>query len=183
VNLRKELLVIHNLADKFPNSGSLKRALHEYYTAVESLKNIKEKEELRPLISILTDVAYHSPSVYRIFAAILSQLITLLPSNCEKIEVFDKIHKKFSKVPNTGHLDLWLQRISIKLVPEHRYDEPLCKLVSGENTDPIWGINEIDSELQKIIKETKIIDQIAIDNLDEIISADESNISNQYYLN
>lgn len=177
-DLQKMLIIIHNLAEQFPNTGSISRALNEYNNVIFHLENIKVAP--LPLISIVTDIAYHNPRVLPEFATILSKLLTFV-DNGAKQWVLKKIQDRFRKIPNTGHLELWLQRVSIKLNPHHSYDEFLCKLVSGEETNSIWGLEGIDNKLQDIIKDAKIIDQAIIDDLPDIIQADEFNIFHNSY--
>lgn len=125
--LQKQLLIIYNLSQQFPNSGSLVMALTDYHKRISNLT--KTKGDLLPLISIITDIAYHNPRTYAISSAILSLFIHLIESNDEKQSLVDKIIKRFEKIPNTGHLLIWLQRITIKFNKEYEYKEPLCQLV------------------------------------------------------
>ncbi len=168
-NLQKMLLIIHNLAEKFPNSGSLTRALHEYYDVIYPLEDIKSP---LPLISVVTDIAYHNPRTLSVFAAILSKLMIFV-SNDKKQELLKKIQDRFSKIPNTGHLDLWLQRISGQ---QYVSEELLCKIVFDKQKNPVWQMAGINTPLQDIIKNTKIIDKNIRDTLPPIIHKDEFNI-------
>jgi RNA-directed DNA polymerase len=178
-DLQKMLLIIHNLAEEFPNSGSLDRALCEYQKIIFSLKDI---ELPLPLISIVTDIAYHNPRIFPVFAAILHKFMEFIVSNDEKQKVLKKIQNRFRKIPNTGYLELWLQRISIGLDQQYPYAVSLSQLVSGKNIDPMWGIDGIDKDIQDIIKSTKIVDQNKINDLqNKTISADEFNIFHNSY--
>jgi hypothetical protein len=80
VSLQHELLLIHELSVKFPNSGSLQKALSQYYDKLQSpsAKLSKVKTDLLPLVSIVIDIAYHNPRVYPQVVAILSLLINKL---------------------------------------------------------------------------------------------------------
>lgn len=75
-NLQKHLLIIHELSNEFPNSGSLLIALDKFHKRIFGRKKISE--DIVPLISIVVDIAYHHPKSYAISAAILSKFLTFL---------------------------------------------------------------------------------------------------------
>ena len=75
-NLQKQLLIIHSLAQKFPNSGSVVKALDDFYQSLHSLKVYKETK-IKILISILVDIAYRNPRVYSVTTAAIGKLLTL----------------------------------------------------------------------------------------------------------
>ncbi|CAG9931656.1 RNA-directed DNA polymerase [Candidatus Nitrotoga arctica] len=97
-NLQKHLLIIHDHAFQFPNSGSVVVALSSYYKRIVGFKKISES--LMPLISIVVDIAYHSPRTYPIVSAILSKLISLLDNEEIKNDVIGKVKKRFNQLPN-----------------------------------------------------------------------------------
>lgn len=74
--LQKTLLLIHSLAKKYPNSGSVTRALSEFQKRIYKKQTI-EKENINVLISIVVDIAYKNPKTYAVTTAILSKLLSL----------------------------------------------------------------------------------------------------------
>lgn len=49
----------------------------------------------------------------------------------EKVKsITNDIFEKFKKVPNTGLMQIWLQRITIPIKGEVEFTEPICKLVA-----------------------------------------------------
>ena len=169
-NLQKHLLIIHSHSKEYPNSGSLARALHSFYDRLSGLD--KKIEEPMPLISIVADIAFRNPRTYSVCAAIISQLIAHLPEK-QKESAFKKVVNKFSKIPNTGHIEIWLQRASIAEFDNIEYPNPLCQLVSG-NKASIWESNWIASnELQKIIEESTVVDKPKLDDIKPVIEAKE----------
>ena len=78
-NFQKQLLIIHDLARRFPNSGSLVGALNNYYerippgerrSAADDEKDTRKiKRSVFQLISIITDITYRNPKVYHISSA------------------------------------------------------------------------------------------------------------------
>jgi hypothetical protein len=111
----------------YPNTGSLAKALSDFNKALPKKALTKEDnlqpDSIMPLISIVADIALHNPRHLPLCAAILSHLIDLLESTTKKSEVIDKIKKKFERVPNTGFLDIWLQRITLPFGQKMHYDE------------------------------------------------------------
>jgi hypothetical protein len=59
INLQKHLLVIHSLAQRYPNSGSLAKALNDFMKRIEKLD--KTQDDIVVLVSILTDIALKNP--------------------------------------------------------------------------------------------------------------------------
>ncbi len=167
-NLQKQLLIIYNLSQQFPNSGSLVTALTDYHKRISNLT--KTKGDILPLISIITDVAYHNPRTYAISSAILSRFINLIESDDEKRAVVDKIIKRFEKIPNTGHLLIWLQRITIIFNRKYEYKEPLCQLVKDVPSVKIWNSDWLQPSFSKLINPDMIINQEKIEKLTPVIT-------------
>lgn len=180
--LQKQLLIIYNLSQQFPNSGSLVTALSDYRKRISNRTKIKES--LLPLISIITDIAYHNPRTYAISSAILSLFIHLIESDDEKRTVIDKIRKRFEKIPNTGHLLIWLQRITLRFDKNYEYKEPLCRLVEGVPSIEIWNSDWLRPEFSKLIKSSMIINQEKIEKLAPVITKTEVELfisKDEYY--
>jgi hypothetical protein len=169
-SLQKHLLIIHDHALQFPNAGSLAVALQDYYNRLSRVKKLID--EPLPLISIVVDIAYRNPRTYAVCAAILSKLLTFLKT-AEKKNVLEKIQRRFTKIPNTGHLQIWLQRISQPEFQDIQYDEPLCQLVAGQ-TATLWNLEWINSnELKKAIDAHSIINRDCLNAIEAIIPAEE----------
>lgn len=169
-SLQKHLLIIHNHALQFPNAGSLAVALQDYYNRLSRVKKLID--EPLPLISIVVDIAYRNPRTYAACAAILSKLLIFLKAS-EKQSVLEKIRRRFTKIPNTGHLQIWLQRISQPEFQNMQYDEPLCQLVAGQ-TVTLWNLDWIRSpNLKNAINANSIIDKERLNTIEPIISAAE----------
>lgn len=181
-SLEKHLLIIHNHAKEFPNSGSLSVALNDYH---KCLNKISKVNQLLPIISIVVDIAYRNPRTYSICSAILSKLLSLIEQENEKEDVVNKIINKFSKIPNTGFLEVWLQRVTLSFKSEPKFNEPICKLISGDDVI-IWNNKWISSDkLKAAVNPKHIVDQELIENIKPIISPDEVELfmpkDQQYY--
>ena len=89
---------------------------------------------------------------------------------------------KFNKIPNTGYLQIWLQRVFLKGNTKLEFQEPLCKKVIDKQVI-IWNSDWLKSYLKNVIIETPIIDKKKIDEMDEIIDLEEVQLfdSKPYY--
>ena len=122
-----------------------------------------------PLVSIVVDIAFRNPRTYSISATILSKLLSLLKTTSKKKRVIKKIRKKFSQIPNTGHMELWLQRITYPLDPSIDFEEPLCRLVRQKNVK-IWNNKWINyKKLKEALDAEKIINRKELDCLPDVV--------------
>ena len=169
-NLQKHLLVIHAHGHDFPNSGSLTVALTHFH---ERLTKMKQINNPLVLVSIATDIAYNSPKAFPVCSAIISKLLSVLASKSERVDAIHKIHAKLSQLPNTGHMEVWLQRISHSFVPGLGYKETLCRLVKG---DPavLWNNDWITSpKLKAALDPSKIVNKAKLRSLKPIMRPKE----------
>lgn len=168
-SIQEHLLLIHNLSDKFPNSGSLSKALGKFYNRI---KGLTELNNIEVLISILVDIMYKNPRTYPIASAILSKLLSLLNDPTKRDRILQSTMNKFAKIPNTGHIKIWLQRLTIKIDRQRSYNEDLCKKVN-DPTIQIWNSDWLNNTLKTLIVETPIIDEQIIQDIDVVINPSE----------
>lgn len=169
-NLQKHLLVIHAHGHDFPNAGSLTVALTHFHERLNETKRIGNP---LVLISITTDIAYHSPKAFPVCAAIISKLLSLLATKAARVDTIQKIHTKLSQLPNTGHMEVWLQRISHSFIPKLSYKEALCCLVKGDSTS-LWNNDWITSAILKsAIDPTRIVNKTKLRSLKPIVRPKE----------
>ncbi len=172
-NLQKHLLVIHAHGTDFPNSGSLTVALTHFH---ERLSKTKHIQHACVLISIAVDIAYSSPRTFPVCAAIISKLLSILKTKDERVDLIKKIHAKLSQLPNTGHMEVWLQRISHSIESRLAYDETLCQLVRGKSVD-VWNNSWIAStKLKAALDPSAIVDKRKLRALKAVIKPKEIEI-------
>lgn len=165
-NLQKHLLVIHAHGIDFPNAGSLTVALTQFH---ERLAKAAQIQNPRVLISIVVDIAYNSPRTFPVCAAIISRLLSALNGKQERVETIRKIYRKLSQLPNTGHMEVWLQRISHSLEPKLAYKEKLCQLVKHRSTD-IWNNKWITSpKLRTALDPLQVVNKSKLRSLKPVI--------------
>lgn len=177
-NLEKQLLTIYDLSRKYPNSGTLVKELQNFYGRIEKRKKINQN--LDALIGILVNIAFKNPRTYPIISAILSKFFVFLK---DKKTTINKIKKRFGKLPNTEHLDLWLQRIILKIEDEFVYQGKLCEKVNNDYVE-IWCSDWLKDDFKGMISSTVIIDREEIKNMQPSIGSDEVSVfeqKNNYY--
>ena len=182
-DLQKHLLIIHDLASRFPHSGSLARALNDYHRKLKKRrKKPKNIKSLLPLVSIVADIAYNNPRTYATSCAVISKFLEWTGNYDRKKEIIEKIRKRFSRIPNTGHLEIWLQRLTVTFDRKHEYEENLCRLVAGEcDIANIWDFDWIEKkELVEKIKLVGIVDEEAIKDLPLAVSPEEIEVFRRY---
>jgi hypothetical protein len=170
-NLEKHLLLIRNHGMQYPNSGSLTTALSRYLNRIDELT--ESPYCLQALISIVVDIAFHSPKTQPTTMAILSKLLSLLESTAEKQTVVDRVRRKFSNVPNTGYLEIWLQRATLHSGTGQVYSEPLCNLAEGKH-EQIWNSDWISTaSLKKTVDAKKVLKEAKKKKLPSVIEPSE----------
>jgi RNA-directed DNA polymerase len=169
-NLQRHLLVIHAHGSDFPNAGSIIVALTNFH---ERLSKAKRIQNPCSLISIAVDIAYSSPRTFPVCAAIISKLLSVLEGKAERVAVIKKIYLKLSQLPNTGHMEVWLQRISHSFEPKLAYKEALCQLAKGKPMS-VWNNNWITSTVLKSkVDPSKIVNKTKLRSLKPIIKPKE----------
>ena len=179
-SFQKRLLTIHSHSIVYHNSGSLVIALMDFNRSLAKRKSALS--DSIQLISIVIDIAYRNPRTYAVSAAIVSKLLSLIDDDSEKIKIINKIKKKFNKLPNTGYMEIWLQRVSILYKKSINYAETLCKIANGKEKN-IWNLDFIsDKKLKGILDASKIIDIDVLDGLSPVIPPDEIELFIDYNL-
>jgi hypothetical protein len=86
--------------------------------------------------------------------------------------------RNFQKIPNTGYLQLWMQRITFNINNEEKYEETLCKVVNNEEVN-IWNSDWLSPNFQKIIQKTSIIDRKKLASMKKEITPKEVELFNK----
>ena len=171
-NPQRHLLIIHDHSREHPNSGSLVRAMFDYYKRLDG--SVKRDFPL-PLVGIVVDIAYRNPKTYAVSAAILSKLIDMLETEYHKQEIIDRINRKFTQIPNIGHVQVWLQRISLLFYPDMEFDEPLCQLVRrADGAVEIWNNDWISwRQLRGRIDATRLVNREEVEKITPVVAVKE----------
>lgn len=169
-NLQKHLLLIHSHGLDFPNAGSLLVALDAFYKRLSPLASIPNPMQL---ISIAVDIGYISPRCFPRCAAIVSKLLSTLPTKNDRRVAVDRIRSRLAHLPNSGHLEVWLQRISYPINPKLSYREKLCALVEGKNVN-LWNNSWItNAALKATVDPCRIVNSSRLKALRPVVRRDE----------
>lgn len=170
LSVQKKLLLIHEHSSKFPNSGSLLKPLNSILSEIS-----KDTIDVDAIISIVVDIAYKNPRTYPVCMAIIAELLPACDAPRRR-EYGEKILKKFNDLPNTEHLNIWLQRILYPLRIVLSYPQPLTKIVQGENILP-WNFEWIiDNDLKTKIMQKEILDKAELSSITTTIPREEIDI-------
>lgn len=142
--LQQELLFILQFSKKYPNSGTLSKLLNKFLKRLISTGKLKE--DINVLSAIAVEIAMNSPKIYNLVVSVLSHLINQLGSTSEREKISKNICGKFSRLPNVGYLQIWMQRITYKMTTSMGYTEPLCKVVNNEPNISIWNNDWLKDE-------------------------------------
>lgn len=169
-NLQKHLLVIHAHGLDYPNAGSLVIALNHY---LQRLSRVKHSPNPRVLISIAVDIAYSNPRTFPLCAAIVSHLLRCLGTETERAQVLKTVYDKLSRLPNTGLMEVWLQRIGHFYDFHPDYVENLCKFVTSEKT-VLWNNDWITAKtLKEALNPKRVFDTAAFKAMKSVVPPSE----------
>jgi hypothetical protein len=173
-NIQKWLLQLYMLGEQFPNSGALYKEVKSFLDwlqqkeeSIIKFPDDESKKILHPevLISILINMAYNNPKLYPLVIGSISFLITKIETFEEKEIIINKIKDKFKQLPNTDYLNVWLQRLTLKINANASYPGKLCEKVI-DNSSLIWNSDWLNPKYQKLIKNTPIINLEMIKQLE-----------------
>ena len=168
----RSIIKIREFSKEYPNSGSLIRLLSDYRKRLEGV--VVRPAQNISMIAILVDIMLSSPRVYPTGASILAKLLSF-EKKLDRQKLFKKIENRFKDTPNIGDLDIWLQRINIRTNRNQSYDEPLCKLVSGE-IPTVWDSSWLSVNAKEKLDNCKFIDENILSKLDDVPSVPETEL-------
>ena len=171
LSLQKRLFMIDKFGKDFPNSGSLIVLLNDVFK--EKVNNIKRRpNSFDQVISIIVDIMYNNPRTYPICVALLSHVFSFLDKNAV-IKYIDVIINKFSSLPNTIYLEIWLQRMTITIDRCKKFSKgSICEKLYNPSLN-IWNSDWLRDNIKKKFDENLIIDENEIQNIILPLSSEE----------
>lgn len=112
------------------------------------------------MLSIVVNMAIKNPKYYNMAMAVASLTIRGAGESRRGLLV-QKILDKFKIIPNTGLLDIWLQRVSYSIDPDLQFNELLTRSVSERayiDNSIIWCIDWLKDDIMKTVRDTSIVD-------------------------
>jgi RNA-directed DNA polymerase len=178
LQLRNELLSILHAGQNSIDPGHIRTRLEDLVKLLEKRRGLTTGHEME-ILSILVNIAFEKPVTFPIIAKLISALLMQLPY--AKQEIFDDILRKLRLLPNSGLLEIWLQRIAkphgIYLV----YNEPLCQLLNAGTVtklfDDSWQANSSFADLSL---DLNFVDKGALNNLTWEVAMEEVAIFPDY---
>ncbi|PTE36954.1 hypothetical protein BUY78_08720 [Staphylococcus equorum] len=166
ISIQKHLLQIRLLASKYPNSGSINKALTQIYK--ERIYHLESKPaDIYQLVAILVDVMQKNQKSIKHIVAILSKLFNYLEYE-EVKSITSKIIQKFDKYPSIELVEIWLQRLTIKYGYNLKYKSKLCTKLLDREIE-IWNNDWVN----KKVAESSIVDQEELDKITSTIPIKE----------
>jgi hypothetical protein len=173
--LQKELLLIHRFCIENPGSGATKFLLREFLDRLTRRlpKNAWKIENPTVLSAVLLDIAAKTPAVFPAVATAISKIMLYLKPS-DRDDLFTLVVGRTKRIPNSGYMELWLQRIAQPNQLTFQSDEAICGLVSGDNVRSLWSNSWIgDLALRDSIERFSIVDRTKLDNLAPDIQDEE----------
>lgn len=174
-NIQQWLIQLYVLGKEYPNSGSLYKETKHFLDWLQFKDKSEEGLQIQSidvLVSILVNLAYNNPRLFSLVAASISFLISKIEDKQSQKQTLLKIINKFSQLPNTSYLNIWLQRLTIKIDPSISYTGKLCKKVIEKNVE-IWNSVWLNDKFKKIINDAEIIKNEVIEKIEIEFSAEE----------
>ena len=176
LSFEKKLLLVYNHASRFPNCGSIIKPLAELHQGISAGDFTGNTEQILASISVVAELAYRHPKVYQVCMAIIAELLKKCDSR-KIVDIANDILRKFNHLPNTGYLQVWLQRIMHPCGIHLAYSEQLCKKV----IDPeqvLWENGWLDAAptIKTDFEGIDIIDRDKLSQLKPVISNEEIDI-------
>lgn len=160
---QKDALRIYQISKKHPNSGLVAKELSLFYDRI-IVKNELSGADIEVLISIFTAIGLTSPKLIHWISAVVSKLLFMLNNNEKSIEITAMIHRKFKIIPNTGFIDVWLQRISAPLGIATDYNDPITKLALNLiPNSQIWESSWLSDDI------ASLLDSFEVSNLKTLL--------------
>ena len=181
-NIQQWLIQLYVLGKEYPNSGSLYKETKHFLDWLQFKEKSEDGLEIQSvdvLVSILINLAYNNPRLFALVAASLSFLISKIEDKELQKETLLKIKNKFSQLPNTSYLNIWLQRLTIKIDPAISYSGKLCEKVIDRGL-PIWNSDWLNVKFKKIVEETEIVKNESIEKMEIIFSEEETEDLGEY---
>lgn len=170
--IQQALLDIYDHSLKHPNAGSTVNAMLAFNGRIMRSK-VAGRSDILQLISIATEIAFRNPKTIPIYTALLGNLFVGIDDVEEKFQIIERIRRRFGAIPNTGHLDIWLQRISKDLPNQPEFAEPLCLAVAG-HVKSLWENSWLpDGRIKKAVNDYDIVDRQEYERVTALIPRDE----------
>lgn len=175
VSMQKRLLQIYASAVQAPNSGYVARALTKYYDLIDKNKKLSDYDNPLSMLGIAVNLALKNQKSYQWCMAVVSKILDYCEPE-DRLAIIEDVRRKFDRLPNTGLLDIWLQRISYKIDPTLEYAENKLTLLVRKQTYPgnhFWQCSWLRSDIRDIVLNTPIVESTVLHTITKTIERTE----------
>lgn len=175
LSLEKKLLLLYDHATRFPNCGSIMKPLTDLHSEFDKIQFVGVEQTIA-CVAILVELAYRNPKCYYVCMALLAKFIVRL-NHDERKQAARNVLEKFKHLPNTGYLQIWLQRIMLPCDIKLDYSERMC-LAVNDPAVKIWKHEWLkeDNALWGALSIASIVNAEKLKELQPTISNDEVNL-------
>jgi len=146
LHFQKRALRIYQLSKKYPNSGLVSKELAVFYDDFTKPKKIKHVN-YEVLVSIFVMIGVTSPKTIHLIGGIISKIIEKVDNATQRKSLVTAIINKFDSIPNSGLIDIWLQRISAPMGVDHDYTDQFTRVVlSSQVNASLWNNDWLEIE-------------------------------------
>ena len=150
-SIQKQLLLVREFSEEYPNSGSVTFLLNNVNKRIEGQKDFS-RENIPVLVAIVVDILMQNQKQCAILITILSQLTAQLDSN-KRSSVLKQVIQRLKDLPQVGYVEIWMTYLLLRQgqkVAEYGFSEPLCSFLENKG-QPLWDITWLKDEHTKNI--------------------------------
>lgn len=175
--LLRQLLIVQKIRKQFPNTGTLKNRLSKILDVVDQKSFYRQEENI---VALLTSIAYNNPITFPLVAGLISECISKIKKKKQE-ELINLVRDKMCQLSNCGFLEIWVQRIFIKLGFRLDLKEILCKAIY-QNDFKVFETGWIRNKaLKNIIDNYDVIDRKKFAKVKPKIEKKEVRVFTPYY--
>lgn len=180
-SIQKQLLLIREFSEEYPNSGSVSILLNSVKKRIE--KGIDySRENIPVLVAIVVDILMQNQKQCAILVTILSQLTALLDGDKRSL-ILRQVIKRLKELPRVGYVEIWMTYLLLRQgekVVEDDFSEPLCRFLEKKGTK-LWDITWLGDRWTKDFPLDSICDPDWLKNASPSIPAEETELFKNRY--
>lgn len=173
LGLQRQLLMIYDLARRYPNSGSVQKALFELYE--RKIYNLEHRTgDLYAMLGIVMEMMIRNPRTVQVCIAIMTKLMSFNPGISRK-SLASNIMLKMQTRPTTDYVEIWVQRLTVKQKPGKKYQNLMSQMVYDQRVK-IWNSEWVGF---KVLDYT-VVNHAVIQEMEFVIPVEEVKLFSEY---
>ena len=129
-------------------------------------------ENIRAMTAVATQIAVENVNCAHYALRIISRMVDSMKDMEEKQDIIDKVYAKLCRQHNNDYNQLWLQNMTYtqdKQSGSSPYTMRLCKLVMGENDQPIWNNDWLKPSFVENMPYDTVVNEDTLKNVTPVI--------------